>query len=152
MKKVMFISSGGGHLNELLRLQPLFSKTIPILVVEKQKFPLQVSEKVVFLPRGTRKKLAQYCFIFMWLCLKSCFLYFKYRPDVIVTTGSHTAVPMCYIASFFKKQIIFIESIARVHSKSLTGKLIEKKCTHILVQWESMLELYPQATYIGQIL
>lgn len=152
MKKVMFICSGGGHLQELMQLQKLFVTNDSIIAIEKQPFPPNIESEVIYLPKGTRKKLLQYIFIFAWLCMKSFYYFLKYKPDVIITTGAHTAVPMCYLAYLFKKRIIFIESVARVHTKSLSGKIIEKKCTHILVQWESMLKLYPSATYIGQIL
>lgn len=151
-KKVMFISSGGGHLTELLRLEPLFKQVHAIFVLEKQEYPFDLTADVVYLPKGTRKHKIRYFFIFFWLCVKSIVYYLKYRPDMIITTGAYTAVPLCFLASFFKKEIIFIESIARVHSKSLTGKLIEKRCTHILVQWESMRTLYPESVYCGQIL
>ena len=33
--------------------------------------------------------------------IKSFYLYFKIRPKVVVTTGAHTAVYMCYIAKLF---------------------------------------------------
>jgi len=152
MKRVIFIASGGGHLSELLRLQPLFKKVDALIVTERQAYDLKLSQSVCYLPQGTRNNKLRYLLIFPLICLRSLFYYVRFKPDVIVTTGAHTAVPMCYIASFFKKEIIFIESIARVHSKSLGGKLIEKKCTHILVQWESMCALYETADYRGQIL
>jgi len=148
----MFISSGGGHLTELLRLKPLFGKVDATIVVEKQNYELNLPQRTVYLPRGTRKNKLQYLFIFFVMCLRSIWYFIKFKPEVVVTTGAHTAVPMCFIASLLKKDIIFIESIARVHSKSLSGKLIEKKCTHILVQWESMCKLYPKAVYRGQLL
>ena len=40
MKKVMFISSTGGHLTELLQLKPLFEKCEYTIVTEKTKYNL----------------------------------------------------------------------------------------------------------------
>ena len=37
MKKVLFISSTGGHLNELLQLSPLFEKYDYHIITEKDK-------------------------------------------------------------------------------------------------------------------
>ena len=37
MKKVLFISSTGGHLNELMQLKPLFSKYDYHIITEKDK-------------------------------------------------------------------------------------------------------------------
>ena len=36
-KKVLFISSTGGHFNELMRLNPLFPKYNTYIATEKQK-------------------------------------------------------------------------------------------------------------------
>ena len=75
----------------------------------------------------------------------------KFNPDVIVTTGAHTAVPMCFIAYLFRKKIIYIETFANIHTKSVSGKLVYPIATHFVVQWESLLELYPKAIYAGWI-
>jgi len=152
MKKVMFICSGGGHFSEMKRLAELFSTYNTILLVEKQPFAIDVNIPTYYLPSGSRKRIVHYSFVFFKTIILSIYHFLRFRPAVIVTTGAHTAVPMCFIAKLFKKQIIFIESIARVSSKSLTGKIIEKHCTHILVQWPAMLDVYENATYLGPIL
>ena len=61
MKKVLFISSTGGHLNELLQLSPLFEKYDYHIITEKDKanenLKKQYGKKLDFLPYGTRAKL-----------------------------------------------------------------------------------------------
>ena len=37
--------------------------------------------------------------------MKSFKIFLKFKPDVIVTTGAHTCVLMCYIAKLFKNEI-----------------------------------------------
>ena len=83
--------------------------------------------------------------------LKSFILFFKFKPDVIVTTGAHTCVAMCYIAKIFRKKVIYIESFANIETKTLTGKLIYPIADKFIVQWKSMLKLYPKAIYEGWI-
>jgi len=87
----------------------------------------------------------------MYLCLKTVFLYIKIRPKYIVTTGTHTAVPMCYLGKLFGSKIIFIETYANSESKTLSGKIIYPIANLFIVQWESMLKLYPKAVYGGSI-
>lgn len=152
MKKVLFICSGGGHLNELSQLKPLIDAHESMLVTENTGTAPKLTKTQKYLLHGTRAKLFRYLCIFFINTLLSTWYFIRFRPDVIITTGAHTAVPMCYIASLFRKKIIFIESIARVRSKSLTGRLIEKRCTHILVQWEPMLKIYEKSEYVGPIL
>lgn len=45
MKKVIFISSTGGHLTELLQLAPLFPHYDSYFITEKQKNNLSLKEK-----------------------------------------------------------------------------------------------------------
>ena len=45
MKKVMFISSTGGHLDELLQLKKMFDKYDYYIVTEKTKSNLSLKEK-----------------------------------------------------------------------------------------------------------
>ena len=44
-KKVLFISSTGGHLNELLQLKSLFSNYDYLLVTEKDKSTISLKDK-----------------------------------------------------------------------------------------------------------
>ena len=81
----------------------------------------------------------------------SVFLFFKFRPDVIVTTGANTCVPLCYMGFIFRKKVIYIESFAKQEGKTLSGKLVYPIATHFIVQWESMKKYYPKAIYIGGI-
>lgn len=155
MKKVMFISSTGGHLNELLQLSPLFKKYQYTIVTEKTDSNVslrkQYGNKVFYLAYATKHNMLKYMFVFPFNCLRSLYLYLKIRPDVIISTGSHTAVPMCYIAHFFKKKIIYIETFANIYTKTVAGKIVYPIADHFIVQWESMLELYSDAEYGGWI-
>ena len=155
MKKVLFISSTGGHLNELLQLKPLFEKYNYYIITEKDKFTVSLkneyNKKISYLLYGTRKKPFKYFFIFLLNVFISIFLYFKIRPKYIVSTGTHTAVPICYFAKLFGTKIIFIESFANINTKTLSGKLIYPISNLFIVQWEEMLKLYPKAVYGGSI-
>lgn len=155
MKKVLFISSTGGHLDELLQLKPLFEKYDYHIITEKDKTTISLKDiyknKISFLVYGTRTNYFVYPFIFIYNCFKSLFLYFKIHPHYIVSTGTHTAVPICYIGKFFGSKIIFIETFANRSTKTLSGKLIYPIANLFIVQWEEMLKLYPKAIYGGWI-
>ncbi len=155
MKKVLFISSTGGHLNELLQLSPLFEKYDYHIITEKDKANENLKEKygkkIDFLPYGTRAKLFTYIFKYFYLCIKTIYFYLKIRPNVIVTTGTHTAGPMCYLGKIFGSKIIYIETFANKNKKTATGRLIYPIADLFIVQWEEMLKLYPKAVYGGSI-
>ena len=154
-KKVLFISSTGGHLNELLQLEPLFEKYNYNIITEKDKSTECLKEKykdrIYYLPYGTRSKLFSYIFIYFYLCLKSVYLYFKIKPKVIVTTGTHTVGPICCLGKLFGCKIIYIETYANRNKKTATGRIIYHFADLFIVQWEEMLKLYPKAVYGGSI-
>ena len=93
----------------------------------------------------------EYVFKYTFLIFKTIFLYFKIRPKVIITTGTHTAGPMCYLGKLFGSKIIYIETFANINKKTATGRLIYPIADLFIVQWEEMLELYPKAKYGGPI-
>ena len=154
-KKVLFISSTGGHLTELLQLKSLFSKYDYHIITEKDKtnkdLKNKYKERISYLPYGTRSHFFKYIFIYLFLILKTIYLYFKIRPKVIITTGTHTAGPMCYLGKIFGSKIIYIETFANINKKTATGKLIYPIADLFIVQWEEMLKLYPKAIYGGAI-
>jgi len=153
MKKILYISSVGGHLTQLMQLKPLMEKYDYHIVTEKTDITraMRNDHNVSYLVYGARNYLIRYLFKFSFNIIKSFFIFLKVRPDVIISTGAHTAVPMCYIAKLFRKKVIFIESIAKTKSPNLSGKLIYPIADLFIVQWESMLEVYPNAVYGGTL-
>lgn len=156
VKKVMFISSTGGHLNELLMLSSMFKKYGYVLVTEKTPTTKGLRlehgrSNVKYLVYGTRKHFVTYPFKLFINTIKSFYFYFKFRPGYIVSTGAHTAGPMCLIGHIFKSKIIFIETFANSVTPSVTGKAVYKFADLFVVQWEDMIKVYDKATFGGWI-
>lgn len=154
MKKILFVSSMGGHLNELLQLAPLFIKYQYMIVTEKSSSTKSLKNKyknTKFLLYGTRRNKILYPFILLINSFISLYYFILFRPNIIITTGAHTSVPMCLIGKLFHKKIIFIETFANINTQSLTGRIIYKFADLFIVQWEEMLKLYPKAVYWGGI-
>ena len=154
-KRVMFIASTGGHLQELLQLKGMFKDYNYSLITEKTKSNLYLKEeygkRVKFLLYGTKHNILIYPFKLLINCFISLFYYFKFRPDYIVTTGVHTAGPMCCIGKIFGSKIIYIETFANMVTKTVTGRMLYPISDKFIVQWESMKELYPKADCGGWI-
>ncbi len=154
-KKVLFISSTGGHLDELLKLKPMFEKYEYRIITEKDKFTINLKdeykEKISYLIYGTRSHLLKYIFILFANCWISLYKYIKFRPNYIVTTGTHSAGPMCCIGKIFGSKIIYIETFANKNTKTATGRLIYLFADLFIVQWKEMLKIYPKAVLGGPI-
>ena len=78
----------------------------------------------------------------------------KERPDVVVSTGGgEIAIPFCHAGKLLGAKVIFIETLARVTTRSAAGRLIYPIADLFLVQWESLLQEYgSKAQYWGSVL
>ena len=154
-KKILFISSTGGHLVEMMQLKDMFNDYDYHIITEKTKSNLKMKEtykdKINFLVYGTKDHMFTYPFKLLYNCFKSLFLYIKIHPDYIITTGAHTAGPMCCIGKLLGSRIIYIESFANMSTKTITGRCIYPFADKFIVQWESMKELYPDADFGGWV-
>jgi beta-1,4-N-acetylglucosaminyltransferase len=152
-KKVLFISSLGGHLTQLLQLKPLFSEYDYYIITEKSIITedLRQQYRMSFLAYGARNYPVKYVYKLSYNIVKSFIYFLREKPDVVVTTGAHTAVPMCYIAKMFGKKVIFIESFAKTSTPTISGKLVYPIADLFVVQWEEMKKHYPKAVYGGSI-
>ena len=83
--------------------------------------------------------------------VRSLKIFRREKPDVVICTGVLAMIPICLIAKLAGKKLIYIESFAKVTSATKTGKLLYKFADQFYVQWESMLDIYPNAIYLGGI-
>ena len=157
-KNVLFISSTGGHLTELLQLEPLFEKYNSYIVTERQINNMSLTKRyprrIFFLVSGTYTGFInkiKYPFIFLINIILSFILFSKIRPECVITTGAHNTVPMCFIAHAFKRKVIFIETFAAIEQPTNAGKIVYKIADFFVVQWRDMLEFYPRAKFGGWI-
>lgn len=156
MKRVLFISSEGGHLNELTQID--FNRYEYFIVTEKTKATEFIKNKYpegkyAYLAYGTRKTPVRYFFILLYNCFRSKKIFKSFKPDVIVTTGTHTAIPMCKIAHKYGAKVIWIETFANKNTPTLAGRIVKSKgwADKIIVQWKEMEKYYPESIYLGPI-
>lgn len=154
-RNVLFISSTGGHLDELMQLSPLFKKYDYHIITEKTKSNLKLKDKykdkIDYLVYGTKKNMLTYPFKLLYNSFKSLYFYIKFHPDYIITTGTHTAGPMCCIGKILGSKIIYIETFANITTKTSTGKILYPIADHFIVQWPTMKKIYPKAIDGGWI-
>lgn len=111
---------------------------------------LKNSEKAYYLAQVNRKEK-------LWLlhmagnAFRSVGIYLKERPNVVICTGVLAMIPMCLLCKLLGGKLIYLESFAKVTSPTETGKLLYKFADRFYVQWEQMLDIYPNAVYLGGI-
>lgn len=155
-KKVIAIASQGGHIFELMQVAASFEAHDYLVITDEAETTTGLKNKynhrIKYLKYETRKNLIRYLFVFSFNIIKSLAIYLLFMPDYILSTGTHTAVPMCYIGKIFGSRIIYIESMANINSKSLSGTLVYPIADLFIVQWQDMLHLYKKAVYGGLII
>jgi UDP-N-acetylglucosamine--N-acetylmuramyl-(pentapeptide) pyrophosphoryl-undecaprenol N-acetylglucosamine transferase len=67
------------------------------------------------------------------------------RPAVVVASGASLVVPFCVLARLTGTRIVFIETTARVGDASLSGRVIGRLASSVLVQWAETAERYQRA-------
>ena len=150
-RKICFICSSGGHFSELSKLKTVAEGYDSFLVVEKTEgFKTDFCKKQYFLSVINRK---EFFFIlhFLWMLVLELLIFFRERPDYIITTGALCSYPMARIAHFFRKKVIYIESYARIYDLSNTGHRMYRFADCFIVQWPELLEKYPKAEYHGDL-
>lgn len=148
--KICFISSSGGHYEQLMMLKPLMREYDSYIVTEKTNYAARDSKKEYYISQINRK---EFTCIFKIICnfFKSFYIIIKEKPNIIISTGVLATIPTCLLGKLFKKKIIYIESFAKIDSPTETGKLMYKIADQFYVQWESMLKIYPNAIFKGGI-
>ena len=150
---VVFASSAGGHFAELRALAPLYERYNSYYISERNA-ALEAARpayggRLFLLAYGTKERFWSYPFVFSWNCLRSLQLFWRLRPDFVISTGAHTAVPLCYIAHWRRRGVIYFETYANITDRSLSGRLVYPIADLFFVQWEELLEFYPRAIYRG---
>ena len=150
-KKICFVASSGGHLEEISRLKGIEKAYDCFLVTEKSDFEIKdFCDKRYIVPMMNRRQL-NFLPKFIWLFYKTLRILLREKPDFIITTGALVAYPFCVVGKLLGIKVVYVESFARVNEPSLTGKLVYNMSDLFMVQWEDMLEKYPKSMLGGGI-
>lgn len=149
--KVCFTSSSGGHFEQLLMLKDLFACYDSFLVTEQTKYNQTSAFVSTYFLKQVNRSSIFFLFPLLYNVCVSIYILGKERPQVVISTGVLATIPLCVFAKLLGKKLIYIESFAKIHSATLTGKLMYRFADVFYVQWEEMLKVYPKAKYVGGI-
>ena len=149
--KVCFAASSGGHLQQLMMMRPLMEKYDSFLITEKTSFMPDTKGVKTYLVSQINRKEWKFPFLLIKNICLSIGIYFKEKPDVIVTTGVLAVVPLCLLMKLLGKKVFYVESFANVNKGTMTGKLLYKFADKFYVQWEELMDVYPNAQFVGGI-
>lgn len=155
----VLVTDRGGHLHNALKLMEQLQEAPQAIVTTHG--PDIDSLRASFSNVETVPYLFSWWGKFRWFnpwgalqhILKSYRLAKKLRPKTVVSLGASNVVVFCYLAKWMGAQIIHVECMNQVTTRSITGRMLYPICREVLVQWPELLKAYgPKARYEGWVL
>lgn len=147
---VLLVGSAGGHLAQLVRLEPWWRDLTRTWVTfdKPDARSLLRDEAVIWAHHPTTRNIPN--------LLRNTRLAIRHvrrlRPDLVVSTGAAVAVPFFLAARALGIPTVYVEVFDRIDSPTLTGKLCRPIATAFCVQWPEQQPLYPGSVVIGTLL
>ena len=145
-RKVMLVSSTGGHFRGLQELEGYWKDCDRVWVTFRSGTTeaALAGENVYWAWGPTNRNIGN-----LLKNLKmSVSVVWKERPDMVLTTGAGVAVPFILMGKLLGAQTVFVESITRVTTLSLSAKLVRPCLDTLYVRWPQLHKLYPKTTLI----
>lgn len=121
--------------------------------------PRQAEFKIVKIPRS--RSVCQSYFTSVFTTLHSFFvcipIMWTLKPKLLLCNGPGTCIPICIICFLMKVMfisdtyIVFVESVCRVSTLSLSGKILYYFVDEFFVQWKELHEKYKRSKYFGRL-
>jgi UDP-N-acetylglucosamine:LPS N-acetylglucosamine transferase len=147
--RVLFVTSNGGHLDQLARLRPWWSQHERSWVVfdkpDAQSVLAGETRINAFHPTTRNLPNAARNLRLAWTVLR------RSRPDVVVSAGAGVAVPFFVLARLFGIPTVYLEVYDRIELPTMTGRLVSRFSDAFLLQWPEQLTSYPHGQVIGRV-
>ena len=151
-RKICLAASGGGHVRQLLDLQPVWSEHDYFFVTEDTALghTLGQDHPTHFVPHfawgqarlGAPFRMLRSAFASL---VRSARIILRERPEVLITTGAGAVFPTLLWAKLFGARVVMIESFARFEKPSLFGRIASRFADDIVVQSAKLDGYYPRA-------
>ena len=148
-KRVLIVTSGGGHWVQMRRLRPAFEGFDVAYATIHSDYAIDVpGHRFHVVPDMTRRNLG----VLFILGPRLASILLKERPDVVVTTGAAPGLAALMLARLLTRaRTVWIDSIANCERMSSSG-LLARRFAHVwLTQWPALAG--PDGpTYWGEVL
>jgi len=147
-KRILLISSGGGHWLQLLRLLPAIKNEKLYFATVNASYQVNVGSSPFFLitdaNRWTRLKMFQ-------TIIDTLRIVLKVKPHFVISTGAAPGMWGIIFGKLFGSKTIWLDSIANINTLSLSGKLVRGFSDLYLTQWQKVAH-HSEAEYRGSVL
>lgn len=134
-RRVLAISSGGGHWIQLLRLRPAFSGlNVSYATVDPTSRGDIQPAPFYRIPDANRAQK----FRLILLLVRLAWIVLRVRPHAIVTTGAAPGYLAIRIGKIIGARALFLDSMANAERLSLSANLAERHADLLLTQWQHL--------------
>jgi UDP-N-acetylglucosamine:LPS N-acetylglucosamine transferase len=146
--KVCIVSSCGGHLTEVRELMPAYANDLHFYVLnDRALLPDDMQNRTYFIAHSERD------WKFLLNLWEAFVILRRERPTVILSTGAGPVVPFAIVGRFlFGTRVVFVETIARIDSPSMTGRIMYWLAHDFFYQWPQLATYFPRGTYGGLLI
>lgn len=157
--RICLAGSGGGHVRQLLDLQPLWSRHDYFFVTEDTALgqTLASAHRTYLVPHfawGQAKLGTPFRMLGSAAksLVQSASIMFKERPTIIISTGAGAVFFAVIWAKLLGARVVIIESFARFDGPSLFGRLASPLADDLIVQSPKLKAAYPRAHVFDPLL
>ena len=144
--RICLVASSGGHWEQIKKFQVFMEKYDCSFVTEKTRFKEPLA-KYLMMQTDLRDRLMIVKMVIN--AIRALHIWYREKPDFVVTTGTMIAYPFYLLSILFKKKFVFIETFGRADMPTVAGRMMEKYSDLFIVQWEKQKKYYKKAVYGG---
>ena len=148
--RVLLVCSPGGHLQQMLALEPAWGEMERSWVtLAGPDVDYLLADQDVTLGHGpTNRSLLNLLrnLGLAWRVLRGR------RPQAILSTGAGLAVPFFLVGKLLRIRLVYVESLTRTESISLSGRLVYPLASRFFAQWPAAAKRLRRAEYEGSVL
>ena len=147
---VLLACSSGGHLLQLLALREAWEPFSHAWITDDRPDTrsLLAGERVFYAHWPTSRNLLTLAknLVLAWRLVRAV------RPRLVLTTGAGTAVPFAWVARLHGATVVFVESVTRIESPSLSCRMLRPVAERVYVQWPELQRVVRGSRYAGSVL
>ena len=138
-KKILAVSSGGGHWIQLLRLSSAFAgHDVSYVTVNANYAKDTPGTKCGFYVVNDANRLNKIGLLIMGL--KILCIIVKVKPNIVISTGAAPGYFALLFGKMLRSKTIWIDSIANAECLSLSGRKVRRYADLYLTQWPHLVK------------
>lgn len=149
MKRVLFASSSGGHLSQLIQLKPWWSQhDCRWVTFDEPTSRSKLAGQTMIPAHHPTTRNAMNMVRNFGLARR---VLSEWKPDVVISNGAGVAFPFFVVAKMMRIPTVYLEVYDRIDSRTLTGRLVAPITSRFLVQWPEQQALYRRSELVGPL-